>query len=213
MPIITKIVPQKNGKRVNIYLDDKFSTKGGPASGWGFGLDLENYVVLGLKVGQELTAEKVEEIVKKAEFQKTYDKILRFASMRPRSRKEFGVWLVKHKIPSSLNAGLFERLERLELIGDKKFASWWVTQRIRFKNKSKRALEMELRQKGVKKEVISEVLSEEQIDEKSMAKKLLKKKERLWSSLDEFTKRRKKSEYLLRNGFSWDSIRDLLNKC
>ena len=73
MPIITSIKPQKNGKRVNIYLDEEF----------GFGLDLENFVKLGLKVEQKLSEDEVEEIVKKAEFQKVYDKILRFASLRP----------------------------------------------------------------------------------------------------------------------------------
>ena len=31
---------------------------------------------------------KLTEIVKKAEFQKTYDKLLRFAMVRPRSEKE-----------------------------------------------------------------------------------------------------------------------------
>jgi len=61
VPRITAISPQKNGKRVNIYLDGKF----------GFGIDLENYVTLGLKVESDLTVEKVNEIIKKAEFQKT----------------------------------------------------------------------------------------------------------------------------------------------
>ena len=74
MPAITSIKPQKNGKRVNIYLDGEY----------GFGLDLENFVKLGLKVEQEFTDEEIEKIIKKAEFQKVYDKILRFGSLRPR---------------------------------------------------------------------------------------------------------------------------------
>jgi len=68
MPQITAIKPQKNQKRVNIYLDDKF----------GFGLDLENFLKLGLKVEQELSDAEVAEIIKKAEFQKTYDKVCKF---------------------------------------------------------------------------------------------------------------------------------------
>jgi len=40
MPVITSIKAQKNQKRVNIYLDGKFS----------FGLDLENFMKLQLKV-------------------------------------------------------------------------------------------------------------------------------------------------------------------
>ena len=58
-------------------MDDKF----------GFGIDLDNFVLLHLKVDQELTDEEVAGIVKKAEFQKTLDKLLRFAMVRPRKRK------------------------------------------------------------------------------------------------------------------------------
>ena len=48
MPTITSIKPQRNQKRVNIYLDGKF----------GFGIDLENLVTLRLRVEQELTEEE-----------------------------------------------------------------------------------------------------------------------------------------------------------
>jgi len=56
MPVITSIKQQKNRNRVNVYLDDEF----------GFGIDLDNFVLLHLKVNQELTEGEVEEIVKKA---------------------------------------------------------------------------------------------------------------------------------------------------
>ncbi|MCL4387349.1 hypothetical protein M1307_03060, partial [Patescibacteria group bacterium] len=57
MPIITSIKPQRNGKRVNIYLDEEF----------GFGLDLGNFMKLGLKVEQKISEEDIEKIIKKAE--------------------------------------------------------------------------------------------------------------------------------------------------
>src|SRR3989344_9340992 len=113
MPIITSIKPQKNQKRVNIYLDDKF----------GFGIDLENFMKLGLKVEQELTETEIEKILKKAEFQKTLDKLLRFATLRPRSEKEVRDYFRRRKVHESLHKDLFDRLNRLELIDDKKFAN------------------------------------------------------------------------------------------
>ncbi len=78
MPVITAIKQQKKKDRVNVYLDNKF----------GFGIDLDNFVLLNLKVDRELTEKEVQEIVKKAEFQKIFDKLLRFAMVRPRSGKE-----------------------------------------------------------------------------------------------------------------------------
>ncbi|KKQ98385.1 MAG: Regulatory protein RecX [Candidatus Woesebacteria bacterium GW2011_GWB1_39_12] len=200
MPTVTSIKPQKNQKRVNIYLDDKF----------GFGLDLENFVKLGLKVGQELTEKQIEEIVKKAEFQKVYDKILRFGSLRPRSEKEYLTWLRKYKVHESLYKELFNRLKRLEFLDDKKFTVWWIGQRLQFKSKSKKELVQELRIKGIDKEIIDAVLAESKIDEVAMAKKLLKKRKYMWEKLSDFESRKKMSEFLLRKGFNWEVIREVI---
>ena len=148
MPTITAIKPQRNKKRVNIYLDNRF----------GFGLDLDNFVKLGLRVEQELSEEEIEDIVRKSEFQKTSDKLLKFATLRPRSKKEITDWLKRKKVHESLHKGLFNRLKRLELVDDMKFAQWWVGQRSQFKPRGKRALEAELRKKGIKKEVIGSAI-------------------------------------------------------
>lgn len=200
MSTITSIEPQKNKKRVNIYLDGEF----------GFGIDLETFVKLGLKVGRELTDENVQKITRESEFASVYDKILSFGSLRPRSEKEYKDWLRKHKVPESLHEDLFNRLKRLEFLDDKKFAVWWIDQRKEFKFKSKKELIYELRSKGISKEIINEVLSEEGVDEVSSARKLLEKKKYLWQGKTGFEARKKMSEYLLRHGFSWDVINKLV---
>jgi len=200
MPIITSIKPQRNGRRVNIYLDGKF----------GFGIDLENFVKLGLKVEQELSDRKIEEIVKRAEFQKTLDKLLRFATLRPRSEKEIKDWLKRKKVHESLNKDLFIRLKRLDLTDDEKFARWWVEQRRLFKPRGKRALEMELRVKGIKKEKISQVLSDSKVDEEKVARELLDKKAYKWKNLPGREAQQKMGQFLARKGFDWEIIRKVL---
>ena len=196
MPIITSVKPQKSGKRLNVYLDNKFA----------FGIDLENFVKNGLKVEQELSDSKVGEIVKKAEFQKTLDKLLRFVTLRPRSEKEINDWLKRKKIHESLYKELFDRLKRLELVDDEKFARWWVNQRSSFRPKPKRILNNELRIKGIEKEIIEEVLKEENVDEEKIARELLEKKKYKWKKLDRKIARQKMSGYLARKGFEWDAI-------
>ena len=196
MPIITLIKPQKKKNRVNIYLDDKF----------GFGIDLENFVKLGLKVDQELTEEEVADIVKKAEFQKTLDKLLRFATLRPRSEKEIKDYFRRKKVHESLHKELFNRLNRLELIDDEKFAKWWVEQRQSFRPKPKRIMNYELRMKGIDNEIIKKVLGEEKIDEEKMAKEILGRKMYKWKNLEGFEKKQKMSQYLAQKGFSWEII-------
>jgi len=196
VPRISAISPQKNGKRVNIYLDGKF----------GFGIDLENYVTLGLKVESELTDEKVKEIIKKAEFQKTLEKILKFATLRPRSEREVRGWLKRKKVHESLHKDLFDRLNHLDLVDDRKFTEWWVGQRLEFSPRAKRIIDYELRAKGIKKEVIDEVLSEVKVDEEGVAKTLLEKKSYRWKKISKLERKKKMTEFLARKGFSWEII-------
>ncbi|MEK7113004.1 MAG: RecX family transcriptional regulator [Patescibacteria group bacterium] len=202
MPVITAIKPQKSKKRVNIYLDYKF----------GFGIDLENFTRMRLRVEMELTQKEIEEIVKKSEFQKTLDKLLRFATLRPRSEKEVKDWFRRRTVHESLHEELFNRLKRLDLIDDMRFTQWWIEQRTSFKPRGKRALEAELRNKGIKKEIISEVLEETEVDEEKMARELLGKKAYRWKNLSKLEARQKMGAFLARKGFNWEIIEKVLNK-
>ena len=200
MPQVTGLKPQKNQKRVNVYLDGKF----------GFGIDLDNLVKLRLKIEQELTEEEVAEIVKKAEFQKTLDKLLKFATLRPRSQREIEGWFKRKKVHESLSKGLFDRLNRLELVDDIKFSRWWVEQRQNFKPKSKRVLKQELMNKGIKKEIIGEVLEETPIDEEKIARDLLSKRAHRWAKFNPREAQQKKIQYLSQKGFGWEIIEKII---
>jgi len=199
--IITAVKPQKNKRRVNIYLDGKFA----------FGIDLENFLKLGLKVEQELTEEEIKEIIKKAEFQKTYDKLTKFATLRPRSEREIDDWFKKHKVHKSLHKELFSRLKRLDLIDDRKFARWWIEQRTAFRPRGKKALAVELRQKGIDRQLIKQVLDEAAIDERKIASRLLRKKRYKWEKLDKLKARKKMAEFLARKGFGWTVIKESID--
>jgi len=196
VPIITSIKSQKKKERVNVYLDDKF----------GFGIDLENFVILGLKVDQEVTEIEIEKIVKKAEFQKTLDKLLRFATLRPRSEGEINNYLRRKKVHESMHSQLFDRLNHLELIDDEKFAKWWVEQRQAFRPKPKRILSNELRVKGINSEIIKKVVGEEEIDEEKMAKDLIEKRAYKWKNFEGFELKQKMSQYLAQKGFTWEIV-------
>lgn len=201
MSTITSVKLQKDKNRVNVYLDDKF----------GFGIDLDNFVLLNLKIDQELTEKEVTDIVKKAEYQKTLDKLFRFAMVRPRSEKEVTDYFKRKKVHESMHEKLFEKLKHLELLDDTKFAQWWVEQRQNFRPKPKRILSIELRIKGIKKEIIDEVLGEEIVDEEKMARELISKKAYKWKSLEPREAKQKMSQYLAGKGFSWDVIGKIID--
>ena len=196
MPVITSIKPQKNNKRLNIYIDNKFA----------FGLDLDNFVKFHLKVDQELDEKQINKIIKEAEFKKILDKLLNFATLRPRSEKEIKDYLKRKKSPESITEELFKRLNNLELIDDTEFARWWVEQRQSFSPKTKRVLSNELRIKGIDREIIKEILEETEIDEEKIAKELIIKKMYKWEKLDDKIRRQKISQYLAGRGFDWNII-------
>lgn len=202
MPVVTEIKQQKNKNRVNVYLDGEF----------GFGIDLDNLVLSGIKINKEFTEEEIEKIVKKAEFQKVLDKLLRFATFRPRSEKEIKDYFKRKKVHESLHEELFNRLNRLDLVDDEKFAGWWVEQRQSFKPKSVRVLKLELRQKGIGKEIIEKVLGEEKIDEEKIARELLEKKVYKWRGLESYKAKQKMSQYLAGKGFNWEVIEKVTSK-
>lgn len=201
MPRVTSIKPQKNKKRVNVYLDGKFA----------FGLDLENYMKLNLKVEDEYTEEEIAKIVKKAEFQKVYDKLVRYATLRPRSKKEIETWFWRKKVHESLHNKLFNRLKRLELLDDEKFARWWVEQRTSFRPRGNRALYAELRQKGIDRKLIEKVLVDLGLDEVKIATQLIEAKMYKWKNLRGLDKKKKMSDFLARKGFNWGVIKEVFN--
>lgn len=199
MPTITSIKAQKNQKRVNINLDGSF----------GFGLDLENFMKLQLKVNQELTQEEINEIIKKGELQKSFDKTLRFVMTRPRSLKEVKDYFRRKEIDISLHQTIVDKLVRLELLDDQKFAKWWIDQRLAFKSKSKKDITFELRQKGIDSQTIKNILDDSEIDEVKIARELIAKKIYKWQKFDDKTRKQKITQYLATKGFSWDVIEKL----
>jgi regulatory protein len=200
MPEVTSIKPQKNGKRVNIYLDNKF----------GFGIDLENFVVLGIKEGNSYSQNEIEVLIKKAQFQKTLDRLLRFSTLRPRSEKEIRDWFRRKEVHESLYEELLNRLTRLELLDDYKFAKWWIDQRMTFKPRGMKALKYELLNKGIDRKVIDKVIEETGIDDSKTVKKILERNDYKWEKYKGLERKRKQTEFLLRKGYGWDIINKAL---
>lgn len=205
MAKITKIKAQKNKKRVNIYLDDEFA----------FGLDADNFLKVGLKVGQELTDKEIEGLIFKNEFQKLLDKVLRFISFRPRSEKEIRDYL-KRKLPkkqatANLVGKILGRLEKLGVLDDEEFTRWWIEQRSTFRPRGKMALKVELTQKGIKRDLAEKII-DQMVDELSLTQKAAQKNIKTYERLDNQEFREKMTSFLFRRGFSWVTIKKVIDE-
>lgn len=201
MPQITRISPQKNKKRVNVYLDGKYS----------FALEIETFVKSGIKVETELTESEIASLIEQSQYRTNLEYLYIYANLRPRSEKEIRDWLRRKEVHESIHSKLIAKLKKYDLYDDKKFAVWWVGQRLQFRSKSKRELEQELRMKGVSREIANEVLSDFEISDVNAAKKLLDKNAYKWQKFGEKDRKRKQTEYLARKGFSYDDIKTAID--
>lgn len=147
---ITEIEQQKkNPKRVNVFLDGKFS----------FAVSVESKIVNKLKTGERLSPQKVQKLIFDDQVERLYDKAIKFLSYRPRSEKEVRDSLLlklrltdkgeeeKKNFEHSIEEAI-KKLEKIGQIDDREFASWWVEQRTKFKKTSPRVVKLELLKKG-----------------------------------------------------------------
>lgn len=168
---LTAVTEQQNNKdRLNIYIDDSFA----------FGLPLSVYVDHGLKVGQDLSAEEIEDLKIAGAFHQAYDRALTYLSGRPRSAQEMRTYLRQRLLyrhpdyqerSSSGELEVFKEeqnrmVEKIVAklivsgyINDVDFAKWWIANRREFKPRGKRLLLLELKTKGISNADIEEALT------------------------------------------------------
>ncbi len=210
MPNITSVEPQKNRRRFNIFLDGQFA----------FGADEDLVVDYRLIPGKVIEESLVEKLLFESEVGKLIERMYGLFNIRLRSEKEVRDYLknlsFKRKIKGenevSLAAAdlLVRKLKNKGLINDLEFARSWVEARL--KKKGMRVILQELYQKGIDKEIIEEVVSGlVTVDsEEKTAQGLLEKKIRVWENLPPLKFRKKASDFLMRRGFQYSLVREVI---
>ena len=196
---VTALKIQKhNPNRVNVYLNNEYS----------FGLS--RITAAWLQVGQELSPTKIARLQAEDEREVAYMKALRYLDYRPRSRTEVRRNLENHEVPSEVINDVFKRLERSGLVNDERFAQDWVENRSEFRPRSRRALAYELHQKGLNDSAIKKAL--EGLNEEALAYQAAVKQSRHYEGLEMRDFRNKLGSYLSRRGFSYDVIKQVVER-
>lgn len=213
MKITDISIQARNPDRVNISVDGKYR----------FSLDILQVTELGIKVGKEYTDEELIELETESQFGKLYARALEYTLMRPHSAKEVRDYLwrktrtaktrdrrtgeIKDRegVSQTLADRVYVRLLEKGYLNDENFAQYWVENRQLGKGISQRKLIAELRAKGVDQSVITNAMQNSPREEKSEIEKVIAKKRHKYD--DE----QKLIAYLMRQGFSYDSIRDALS--
>ena len=105
------------------------------------------------------------------------DVCLRLLTDRARSRHELETSLAKRGFTAEIANAVLDRLEKAKLVDDESFAEQWVQSRHKYSGKGKRALSMELRNKGVSNELAVNALGLiDSEDERQRAAELVRKR-------------------------------------
>lgn len=191
---ITKISPAiKTPGRYNIFVDQKFS----------FSLDEMQLIAQKIKIGQEISDQKLTKLKNESDFGKNYIRALDLISRRSRSEKEIRDYGFKKKWSPENISRVIERLREKKYLNDERFAKSFVSSRANLKNWSRRRMELELAKKGISRDLIEKILSENQeFNEENALIKLIAKKRSHYGD-----DRRKFVNYLLRQGFAFDLVK------
>lgn len=197
MKTITEISQQiKRTDRLSVYLDGKYS----------FSLAKDQLPQLGLKLGQQLSQEKIDELKGASTFGKLRDQVYNWLSIRLRSRWEVEDYLRHKTEDESLRSQLLSLLEEQGYIDDIKFAGAWIRHRNLIKPMSKRRLKQELLVKRIPMEIIDDSLSEQAIDDQTAIKELIAKRGHRYPDKQKFM------AFLARQGFDYGTIKEALNE-
>lgn len=138
---------QKHRGRYSIYIDTQYA----------FSLSESDLIKTGLGLNQEISKNELNELQDESRLGKAYDRAVNFISIRPRSEFEITQYLRRKDYEPEIIAKVSQKLQKIELINDTKFAKSWAEWRIGL-HKSKRQIHSELIKKRVSKEIIEEVL-------------------------------------------------------
>lgn len=211
MAIISAIEPQKStqlkkNKRFNVFVDQKYA----------FSVSEENLLKFKLKSGLSLNEKEIKIITNDEFYKKILDYCINFLSFRPRTEKEVTDYIVKkisikQDIPfqqakdSQIIPEIIKRLKKYKYINDKDFIAWWIKSRNDSKQKGIRLIKLELRQKGITRELLDQIVTNSD-DQIKLAITALTKKKAKWQRTDPKQLKTKVLYYLGSRGFDMDTI-------
>jgi len=189
---------KKNRQRINVFLDGEFA----------FGLD--RLVAGWLNTGQEISDERIAELKSADAREVAFQSALRLLKYRPRTESEIRSRLLKKSISPEVLEEVIERLNRNQMLDDRRFSVEWIENRSEFRPRSRRALEFELRKHGVEQEIIQDSLAE--VDDEQLAYQAAARQVRKYQDLEWSEFRIKLARFLNQRGFTYDTIRVVTNQ-
>lgn len=201
MSVITRLTTTKRrDSRINIYLDGKYT----------FCLPADIVVKEGLSTNQELSSGQVKALAAADRHRRCLNTAIHYIGYRPRSEFEVRQRLRQRGFEDEYVEKVVADLKEQGLIDDTSFARFWKENRQDFSPRSRWLTGVELRRKGIDRELIDQVANE--VDDNDSAYRAALSKTRHLSSSDYQLFRRRLGEHLKRRGFTYEVINNAIAK-
>ncbi|MCS6910612.1 MAG: RecX family transcriptional regulator [Anaerolineales bacterium] len=198
MKVTALKLQSRNKNRVNVELDGKFA------------FSLTRLEAARLRLGQELTEADIARLQEADQRERVHERALRLLAIRPRSEAEVRENLRRHKVTEALIEAEVSRLHETGLLNDEAFAQLWVENRATFRPRSRRALQAELKRKGISPELTRAALAG--ADDEASAYRLAAQRAQRLRGLPRPEFRRKLVAYLGRRGFDYEIVQPIVER-
>ena len=198
MPKITDMqIQKKNKTRANVYIDGEFS----------MALEMLTVMKLGLKIGQEVSEERLAEAVFDSEKSVAFERAMGYLGRGMKTVKQMRDYLTNKEYSPAVVEYVITRLKEYRYIDDVAYAKLYVEHNSA--TKGERRLKQELVSKGIAVSLAEEhaQLDNEQAlqDATRLAEKYMRNKPHDVKTLQ------KLQRYLLSRGYSYDTVNNILH--
>ncbi len=190
--IVTKLEELTKGK-VKVYIDGEYH----------FLLYRKDINTYKLQENEMIQEKVYEEIIQDTVLRRAKQKAMAILKYMDRTEQELRQKLKQAEYTESITESAIEYVKMFHYLDDKRFAANYI--RYKKDTKSKRQLQTELMQKGIRKEFIEQAFEEEYDDEDLAIQKAIAKKTMDIDSLSQEEKKKLASS-LYRKGFKMDKI-------
>ncbi len=202
MAVITLIKPQKRAaNRRSVYLDGHFA----------FGCNVNVIARFRLREGMALSDEDLRGIEQGELRQECFDRATRALEHRLHSRTELSRKLSRLEYPPHLIEQVLDDLARMGYVDDARFAAALAHDATQAKKHGPRRIKLELAKRGVAPAIVQQTLeSVGPEDSLNIALNLAQKQAARLSKLDPQTARRRLTGMLLRRGFDYEAVSQVI---
>lgn len=200
--VITSAIKQKNNpEMIRIYIDGAYA----------FSMPFEEYLRMNLYERTEISQDDIEDIKERVNVKLAKQKSIRMLAAKDQSEFEIRSKLLKQGFDSEIAEIAIMQLKSMGYINDMLYTRKYISDRLKLKPKSKKALFYELKNKGIDDNIIEEALNETEVDEEQLAFRLAKKKYGKYN-VNESEIQRRIVSFLSHRGFSYETAAEIIEQ-